>query len=291
MRYGPILIGLALILVVGGVIVSAVGRARDTSDRTRSLEHLRVLGSEAVFLSALPGERPAESSIRYFPAGTVVVPGLAPDQRLSWISTLLPALTQPQGSMPAPKGKARAPAWFAWHSELDATSGWKGEKNRRIGANRIPVLLSPGSPAAEMPEGLAPTQYVGNGGIGANTPALSIDEAGQYAGVFRYDTITLRVGDDGKSEGDIRDGLAATISLAEVRSNLGPWTAGGPATVRTIRLGETALFGVDRPFGGCYPDGGYFSFADGRASFVTDSIVPAILAAQLTIRGGEAFEE
>ena len=54
----------------------------------------------------------------------------------------------------------------------------------------------------------------------------------------------------------------------------GPWTAGGPPTVRGVDPADAPYIGPGRAFGGLHPGGLNVLFADGSAEFMQDDVSP-----------------
>jgi prepilin-type processing-associated H-X9-DG protein len=124
-----------------------------------------------------------------------------------------------------------------------------------------------------------PLTYVGVAGIGADAAALPARHP--HAGVFGYDRVTrLR---------DLSDGVATTMVVVETTRGHGPWTAGGPTSVRGVDPATRPYIGRDRPFGGYHPGGANVAFADCSIRLVRDSIDPKVFEALSTVAGGEAL--
>ncbi len=88
---------------------------------------------------------------------------------------------------------------------------------------------------------------------------------------------------------DITDGAGTTMLLAETTTANGPWTAGGPSTVRGLDPGRPPYIGNRGQFGGAHPGGAMVAFADGSVRFLRDSIDPKVFEAISTIAGGESL--
>jgi prepilin-type processing-associated H-X9-DG protein len=121
------------------------------------------------------------------------------------------------------------------------------------------------------------THYVGISGVGLDSPTLP--KGHPRAGVFGYDRRT--------SVSDIKDGLSSTMMLAETAVNIGPWTAGGPTTMRALDPVRKPYIGPGRPFGGNHRGGLNVAFADGSVRFLRETIDPKVFEALSTVAGGE----
>lgn len=122
-----------------------------------------------------------------------------------------------------------------------------------------------------------PLTYIGVAGVGADAPVLPSGHP--RAGIFGYARAT-------KFE-DIRDGTSATMAVIETTRDHGPWTAGGPASVRGVDPATRPYIGHGRPFGGYHPGGANVAFADGSVRFVRASIDAKVFEAIATAEGGE----
>lgn len=275
---GIVLVGLTLFVALG-LILPAIYKARGEEEMRRCQNHLRQIGAVGLFHSTLPGEPlPTEAQL-FFPAGTIVDPKLSADQRLSWYVLILNALDR--GAIDGNTGGKKPLQFTEALKEIDIAKTWDAEVNLRLAQMRLIVAICPTQNPDSGPGQPKPTNYVGNGGVGVETAALSLDEAGARAGVFRYDSPTpLTIIGEG-------DGLSNTISILETRE-VGTWMRGGAATVRSLNPDDRKYLGPDAPFSGCHPGRGNFAFADGSVRVLTDRMSPAIFKALLTIRGTEA---
>ena len=140
-------------------------------------------------------------------------------------------------------------------------------------------MTCPTDPAAERQTHLLPLSYIAIAGLGADAPTLPFKHL--RAGIFGYDRAT-RVA-------DITDGLTNTMMFAETTHANGPWTAGGPSSVRGVDPTRQPYFGFNRQFGGYHAVGANVAFADGSVRFIRESINPKVFEAMSTIAGGEAL--
>ena len=102
------------------------------------------------------------------------------------------------------------------------------------------------------------------------------------AGVFGYDRQT-RVP-------DITDGVSNTLLLAETGLANGPWTAGGPATVRGLDPSRPPYIGRGRQFGGMHKGGVIVALADGSVRHIAFSINPDVFSLLGTRDDGEVVD-
>lgn len=261
-------------LLVVGLILSAVQRARLAADREQCRYRLMQLGQFAhVYAEGTrklkPGELPPADIPLAIPPGTVPNPALAHDRRLSWIAGALPMLDQ---KLQDTSGVSNT---------IDLALAWDEGPNRDAAATRLSLFLCPGALPDTPPGEPAPTQFVGLSGVGPDSATLP--PTSPMAGCFRYDVPTLldavRLG----------DGLSQTYLFAETGNDLGPWIRGGFSTVRGLDVADGAKppLGRGGQFGGNYPGVAAFGRADGSAEFVRVGISVQVLRAHFTIAGKE----
>lgn len=278
-RLRLILLGL-VVLFLAGMVVPFITRSRVNSDRIGCENHLRQLGLVAVRHASPPGQAMPTVPRDELPPGTFQNSALPPDQRMSWYAYTLNALVESPAAAD-PTLKHRPPAGL---SELlpnfDPAGRWDSEKNITLANYRLTTAICPAQVRDYPPNTPVPTNYIASGGLGLDTPAKPIDEAGPLAGAYRYDGPT--------PNSAIKDGLQNTAQIVETNVDLGPWLRGGPSTLRGLDPAATPYLGPGRPFGGCHPGGVYVSFADGSVRFLNETIDPAVFRAMLTIAGGPA---
>jgi hypothetical protein len=216
---------------------------------------------------------------RAFPPGTVPNDALKPEQRLSWVTLLLPYL-EPE-ALPDSKASARRVGKERQlYGQIHFQQAWDAEVNRAATTTRLPVCVCPsdGDPAARSS---AWTTYVGIAGVGRDAASIpdfhppAMVAKDPNAGIFGYDRWTTR--------DDVTAGLSKRLMVVETMRDNGPWAQGGPATVRGIDPEDNPPIGYGRPFGGQHRRGAYVLYADGQAEFVHDTIHPPAWQAQARI--------
>jgi prepilin-type processing-associated H-X9-DG protein len=253
-------------------------RSRVTSDRVGCMNHLRELGLFGVRHASPPGQPLPPGPRDELPPGTFENPSVPPDQRMSWYVYTLNILDQ---GAPIPEAKHRRPAGLGdLLTRFDPTGAWNSPANIELANYRLTTAICPAQVPETAPGSPWTTNYIANGGIGLDTPKLSIADAGPKAGAYRYDGPA--------PDSAIRDGLRQTAQIIETNTALGPWLQGGPSTLRGLDPAALPYLGKDRPFGGCHPGGAYVSMCDGSVQFITETIDPAVFRAMLTIAGGPA---
>lgn len=131
--------------------------------------------------------------------------------------------------------------------------------------------------------GPAFTHFVGMAGIedARNVVAAELPRTDPRAGIFGYDQIA-------KPE-EITDGASNTLMLVSSGKIVGPWAAGGGATVRGARA---PYFDSITGFGtaGDPAGGAIVALADGSVRRISKDIDPAVFRALCTIHGGEKVD-
>jgi prepilin-type processing-associated H-X9-DG protein len=260
------------LLVVVGLAATAVNAVRHSAAVTQCRNNIKSIAIGVSNYGDIFG---------HYPQGTVPNAALSPDRRLSWVTVVWPNFLE---------GGIR--------TLLDTKKAWDDPANRppyiifgnepgQAGTEpvgEVPLLRCPAIPPRNDPSLPCPTHYLGVAGVGRDAAELPLSD--RRAGFFGYDRKL--------SQSDIKDGLATTLMLVEA-SDGGPWSAGGPATVRGLS--------ADGPYlgeGGQFPSshrGGFFPFsqpvvtnvvfADGSVRPLTDSVSPQVLEALATVAGGD----
>jgi prepilin-type processing-associated H-X9-DG protein len=256
-RFGVILAAVLTVTLAGAAIL----RSRETQRRVECSNNLKMIGL---------GLHEYHDAFGAFPPGTVPNPALRPEQRLSWIVAAWSFVGDGQ-----------------IHLNIDREKAWDDPVNRKPtghsgveGPASTSELYSPGCPEGRdtLRERSSRTlQYVGVGGVGIDAPTLPMGHP--RAGVFGYDRTTRR--------DDIKDGLTTTMMVIETARDLGPWTAGGPKSVRGVDPARQPYIGRGRQFGGNHRGGVNVLYADGSVRFVKESIWPPAFEAAATAAGGE----
>ncbi len=268
-----IIVGLIVVVLglVVGFVLTAIPRMRTAANVVECQNHLREISLFAA-QNADPSFDRAKAA-NAIPAGTVLPSQLPADERLSWYVTVLPSFDQKQQDT------------ATILAGLDRGLGWQAEPNQAAARMKLSTLACPGHPPEFTADAPAPTSYVGIAGLGVDAalfPYLPDGTPSPLAGCFRYDAPTPFV--------VISDGLSQTLLLGEHSNELGPWLAGGPATVRGLNdaVGAKPLQGIDGQFGGCHPNVANWAFADGSVRAFTDRIDPKVLYGLSTIAGHES---
>jgi prepilin-type processing-associated H-X9-DG protein len=232
------------------MLLMGIMRFREVANRARCQDNLRKIGlfglSEISEQTFVPGD---PNSDRTFPAGTIANANLKPEQRLSWMVSVLPVLGQ--GGL---------------FNQFDLSKGWEDDANHSAVTAIIPAYACPSHYLAPGPGSPQSSAYIGMAGLGTDAPMLRA--ADPLAGFFRYDEPTKL--------SMLTRGLSVTITILETMREPGPWAAGGPSTVRGLNLVEMPYIGPGLQFGG-HPAGCNAAFADGSVRFQSNSISSEVL--------------
>ena len=193
-----------------------------------------------------------------------------PDQRLSWMTDLLPFL-----------------GYETVYSRIKQDKSWRDTENAVAAVSLISPFLDARSHQNDwyvrypgMNLDVAATHYVGIAGIGLDAAYYSATDpaVAKKLGIFGYDRAT-RVS-------DVTDGLSNTIMMLQVpRAFRTRWIAGGGSTIRGIP--ETQCV---KPFVSAQPDGKRGTLAvmaDGSVRFISESTSDEVFKALCTIKGDE----
>lgn len=234
--------------VMVALLLPAVQQAREAARRTQSKNNLKQI---------MLAMHNYHDTFNHFPEGTVPNEKLDPDERLSWLVSILPYLDQ-------------APLY----NMIDMEAGWEDDANQQPLKTRLMVFQNPSNP--ETPPEYGSSHYVGLAGIGKEGPKLPVTSL--KAGVFAYNRAT-RIQ-------DITDGTSNTMCVAD-SSEPGPWGAGGHATIRALT--EKPYINGPDGIGGPHVGGISVGLCDGSVRFVSEKVSPELFEALTTIRGGEVI--
>ena len=272
-RWPSAVVAVLLLLLTAFILFPVIQRQRLASNKVEALNHIRTLGAFAHLYSQAKGQ-PDDMTPVVIPPGTIFNAELKPDERLSWVASMLPFLDK----------KYDDPA--KWKAQLDPKLPWNQGSNVDVGFEKLRIVLLPGA-TATWPVGVsAPTQIVGLTGLGPESPLMDLSMGvPPRAGCFRYDAATpLKLIRDG-------DGTSNTILFLDVSSDVGPWIRGGTSTLRWLDDAEGAkpYLGYGGQFGGNYPNATLIGKADGSGEFRRNNTEAAILRAMATIAGGDGL--
>ncbi|MGE0379165.1 MAG: DUF1559 domain-containing protein, partial [Planctomycetaceae bacterium] len=235
--------------VLVALLLPAVQQAREAARRTQSKNNMKQI------MLGLHNYHDVNNS---FPQGTHPNDDLAPEERLSWLTRILPYMDQAN-----------------LYNQIDFEAGWEADANQQSLQTVLPFFVNPSVPDGPLDDaGFATTHYIGLAGLGEDGPELPANNP--KAGFFAYDRAThIR---------DITDGTSNTIAISD-GSGHGPWGAGGAATIRPLTQ-QPYINGPDG-IGGPHRGGVHVGLADGSIRFVSENIDPGVMEALVTISGGE----
>lgn len=260
-----VIVGGLLVFALVGLAIPYVMKMRARADVVTCRNNLRELAQFAAHFSG-PNPKQPRKDVDLIPPGTIFLPGVPPDERLSWVVSVLPVLDQKRHDA------------VKLLAVIDEKQPWPAAPNQQAARTKLATLLCPGNPPAVVADQPAPACYVGIGGLGADAAAAADPHR---AGCFRY---------DGPTPFDrIADGLSQTLLFGERSGDLGPWLRGGPSTVRGFddAAGAPPVLGPGAQFGGNHPTGANWALADGSVRLFNPRVDPKLLFGLATIAGGE----
>jgi hypothetical protein len=264
------IIGFALLVLIAvGIVLTYIPKARLQANLKASQNNLRELALFAAHHSNPEADLKRDPSKfpTQIPPGTVPLPDVPVENRLSWVVGVLPGLDQKKQNTEE------------LLTRLDRTKPWTAEPNQQVGRTRLVVMLCPEKPPEAPADGPGVTSYVGIGGLGSNAAALP--PGSPKSGAFRYDGPT--------SFDRVTDGLGQTLLFGETRHEVGPWLRGGVSTVRGLddAPGAPPLVGEQGvgQFGGYFPGGANFALCDGGVRTFSPRTTPAVLLGFATVAG------
>jgi prepilin-type processing-associated H-X9-DG protein len=267
---GAVLFAVAL----GALLLTAIPNARLKANFVASQNNLREIAlfaghhakPEATLAPNPRGKYDLSKLPAQVPPGTVLLPDVPPDLRLSWVVDLLPGMDQRRQDTVELLGR------------IDRAKPFLADANQKAVQTPVVALVCPESPPPVPPGSPAVTCYVGIAGVGPDAAGLPVGSP--KAGAFRYDSAT--------PFDRITDGISQTLLFAETRNEVGPWLRGGFATVRGLNDAPDAPPLVGGQFGGYFPNGANFALCDGSVRVFTPKTDPRVLLPLATIAGKEA---
>jgi len=244
--------GLGCVLTVIGLAVLVYVTVHTRGQRLECENNLRRIGAAV---------NNYQTNNNAFPPAALPNAALPPDKRLSWLAALPPYLESTTRDAQRMK---------SLYDQLDVNAAWDAGPNATVAHTAAPLCICPAHAAGAPNPAPGHTDYVGMAGVGPNAAALPLTDPN--AGIFGYNRTvrhTLQLD-------DVTAGVSEVLMATETERDNGPWTAGGPPTVRGLDRADAPYTGPGRPFGGMHPGGQNGLFADGSARFLNDDISPAV---------------
>lgn len=275
---GIMLGGLIIVADALGVLAWGVYRLRQNSYRVECTNNLRQIGLAVnMYLT----------DHKVFPLGTIRNAALSPDQRLSWVASLLPYYIDMEAERR--KTNREATPFFSVNAGIDRDQAWDALANREATARYLRVFVCPAHPFFDEEPSPGPTYYVGIAGIGTSAAEFPLSDSNR--GIFGYDRVItpndVKFGFLGfafTKPNDVPRGLSYTMMVCETAGQPGPWAQGGFATVRGLDPNDLPYTGPSRSFGGLHPDITNLLMADGSVQVFRDSGAASEFAAKATLK-------
>jgi prepilin-type processing-associated H-X9-DG protein len=245
---------IAVVAVGTALLLPAVQQAREAARRAQSSNNLKQIGL------ALHN---FHDTFNHFPQGTLPSKKLKPEERQSWLVSLLPYLEQ-------------AAVYNEMKVNLRESAAWDDDELQDAIRLKFSVFVNPSHEAGFEDGEPSTIDYAGWAGVGKDAPTEKCKP--NKKGIFGYDR-TTRIA-------EIVDGTSNTVMVSDVAAEgRGPWAQGGTATIRAL----TTKPYVNGPDGIGGPHNGGFNvlFADGSVRFVSEDIDEDVLEALATRAGGE----
>ncbi len=280
-----LLVVIAIIAMLVGLLLPAVGAARESGRRTQCANNLRQQGIALTSFHSAQQKYPSGSKLLKVPRRT----------GLSWHVYLLPYIEQ-------------QPIYDLIGPQPDGSGN-----DRSVWSTEIPTYTCPSGPTFGGNKG---THYSGVSGAGRDGFIINLED--QECGDIYTDGILYP--DSQITQAHIHDGLSNTLIVGErsyIVSGRSPWTAGvywiikdrqiGTISTKNVRWPINAshqLFGYfnqdpnatpdgktmllnDLIFGSDHPGGAQFVAADGSVSFKANDLDLECFRRLATIDGGE----
>ncbi|MFO1020228.1 MAG: DUF1559 domain-containing protein [Planctomycetales bacterium] len=211
--------GAATVGVLTALLLPAVQQARTAARETQSKNNMKQI------MLALHNFHDTYNSL---PRGTIDNKDLKPEERLSWLVSILPFMEQ-----------------NAIYARIDQKQGWKAEVNKKSVSTLVPQYANPNRPGDVKVPGFAQADYAGLAGLGEEQ--LTAEKITEKSGVFGYNRTTRLA--------DITDGTSNTIAITEISrtAGAGPWAAGRKGTLRALT--KKPYFNGPDGIGGYRPGG------------------------------------
>ena len=255
----------AIMIFLTGVILSIVTQRRDNSSDRSCTDTLREV-TQAL--------RNYESINGAFPSTSVPSALSDPSDSLSWYVSVWPYIAPGLDLSP----DLSQPWYNPGNLNMSIVPRWSEDRNARRATIRDITAFTCGSGRSRMTQyNVYPATFVGNAGVGSDSAQLAV--AHPRAGVFGLSRHTKL--------SDIRDGTSNTLLLIDTSQRLGPWIAGGDATVRSFLPHELPYVGRRGQFGGNEGEYAIASLADGSVRTIPKDIDGSVFRALFTINGGD----
>ncbi len=197
----------------------------------------------------------------HFPETAMANPALEPERRLSWLATIMPYIIG-ANMLPSAPGPEK---------------GWEAKENRYLARTPIRDFECPAFPQDRSPGAVFTSSYMGLIGLGSDAAKLPMDDP--RTGFFRYDRKLSLSKIPGRAD-------TLLVCMETVRAE-GPWTAAGPATLRSLEPSQPPYFGANGQFGGLHRGGANALSVDASVRFLADDTSPDVLQSLVSLHAGQ----
>jgi len=286
---------IAIIAMLVGILLPAVGSSREAARRTQCKNNLRQVGLGLVSYHTANNKFPPGGTI----SKRVIEPGY------SWNVFILPHIEQQ-----------------SIYDQIDPKLGGSVSPNiRKFKSVEIPAFLCASMPSVVAIEGgppISPSHYAGISGAGRDNQLIDLED--NVCGDYFVDGLLYPRSET--STAHVKDGQSNTLMVGERAYTTHSWADGAfwfqspkrdvcMRSTKNVRLPLNGSFddfgypkghsgippGAERMllndinFGSLHPGGAQFVYVDGHVTFLTDDMDLECLKHLATIRGGEVICE
>jgi hypothetical protein len=243
-----------IMVVVGSLLITAIGRICDAAARTTCGNNLHQIAMSLHNYDAIN---------QHLPKAAAPDLNLPAQSRFSWQFTIAPYIQADN-----------------LYDRMDGKKGWDAEENRYLAVRGLRTFQCPSYPDRQPESTFVPTHFVGIAGWGADSASLSKEDP--RAGFF---------GDERElSMAQIEDRRSTLLVAMETSQGHGAWTAAGWPTVRGLEPGAAPYLGINGQFGGNHAGLANALVVDGSVRRIRDTIDPSVLEAIATIKGSRGAD-
>jgi hypothetical protein len=264
MNRASVVTALCVIIIVLGLFTVAIRKMRRVHAETMCTNNLKQLGIGVANYHDVYRRFPlAIVKYEFGPGSKERSVDLPVEQSASWLCEIDPFV------------HARMNERF----RVDINKPWDAAENRHVGDSPYPVLQCDQA----LRDGIVDTtqsSYIAILGLGRDAGWGTKDDAGRGVFGFRHHV----------TRGDIKDGTANTMAIAETTRDNGRWIAGGYPTARGVDPDGPPYLGRIGQFGSLHSGVSVVGMTDGSVRRLNADTSPSVLEALATIAGGEPVD-